>query len=345
MKTLLASYIEAYGELPASVILFDRTGAMKYCNVHAEKFLHTRICDFNSSLWASHFRTCMENGAHEFQFEEWHRVVKMKVLSKRKDGDQWIVAVLGENGMAADANLEDIHSTRLRELSEMAAGIAHEVNNPLTVIYSRAQILLSALNTGQKVESKDLQEGLKKIIAQAGRVTKIIKGIRSFSRDATEDPMQPTTLKTVLQETLSLANPTIRDFGITIETEGLENDPSVMGRTSELMQVFLILINNAIDAVKDRPFPQVRIVIEVDDRVRVRISDNGDGVSPELEAKIFMPFFTTKPAGSGTGIGLTIASKLIANHGGKIFLNRSFGPSCFEIELPRMGEEVTEVAA
>lgn len=234
---------------------------------------------------------------------------------------------------------KQIAATKMATLGEMAGGIAHEINNPLAVISGKAALLkkniASARQDAKPLDLDKAFESLEKIESFASRIAKIVKGLRSFSRDSSQDPMSEVSIQTVIEDSLSLCTERFKSHNVALNVTVPEAPIWVKGRSSQLSQVILNLLSNAYDACQGTPFPAVNVSVGTDSQgVWVRVQDNGPGVPIELEEKIMQPFFTTKELGKGTGLGLSISVGIVKDHQGQLVINRTFGASCFEFRLP-----------
>lgn len=229
-----------------------------------------------------------------------------------------------------------INQSKFSALGEMAAGIAHEINNPLAVISGKAGQLKRTL-LQDTADLKIVASGLDNIENTAFRISRIIKGLKDFSRNADNSPMQSFGLKTIIHETLDLCRERFNHHGVKL-TIGDIPDVQLMGRSFQISQVMLNVLNNAFDAVLDSNEKWIQMVIRVENEVvLIRIQDSGPGIIPEIRAKIMMPFFTTKEVGKGTGIGLSISKGIIEDHHGKFYLDHTDIRTSFIIELPTHG--------
>lgn len=228
-----------------------------------------------------------------------------------------------------------LNSTKMAALGEMSAGIAHEINNPLTVIQSRAfqiqQLSELKLLTHEKV--LQISESISKT---ADKIARIIKSLRSFSRDASADPLDLLSARMIVEETLEFCNTRFNANSISINIENLPADLEVECRIVQLEQVLLNLFNNSFDATKDLQERWLKIEGQgFSDRIELYITDSGKGIAPEIVDKIMLPFFTTKEVNKGTGLGLSISQGIIQAHGGDLFYDSNSPNTRFIIRLPR----------
>lgn len=233
------------------------------------------------------------------------------------------------------ARAQQINIARLTELAELAGGISHEISNPLTIVMAKVSFLQNKLaNLDVGVDKEKIHEALAKIIHHSNRITKIIKGLKNFSRSDDRELFVKADLKELLDEAFLLTIENIKMKGILLDTSGFNGQVMVSCHPVQLVQVFVNLLKNACDALEEVRQPIIRIYSEVDDKtVKLFFEDNGPGVPAEIREKIFNPFFTTKPTGKGTGLGLSLSHHIIRQHDGKLTLDSERGPSCFCIQL------------
>jgi C4-dicarboxylate-specific signal transduction histidine kinase len=228
-----------------------------------------------------------------------------------------------------------INSSKMSALGEMAGGIAHEINNPLGTITTRARHIKMLL----KKEPIDREKAVEfaSIIEDTGyRIAQIVQGMRTFSRNADKDPFNVAEVNVLVQETLSLCSEKFKNHGIDLIFEVGGPSLEVSCRQSQISQVLLNLLNNAHDAILGLEKKWIRIVVEdLGERVAIGIVDSGKGVPDAVREKIFNPFFTTKDIGKGTGLGLSISKGIVDDHGGKIFVEASCPNTKFVVELPK----------
>ncbi len=258
------------------------------------------------------------------------RIVKrMEQMDAEKDG-------LGQ---------QFIRASRLAELGEMAAGFAHEINNPLQIIQNEQSLIdltLSELKEkGQIKESKpilELEECVRQIKLQVNRCAEITQAILKFGRKA-EPVLMEIDLKSFIPEVTAMIQQKAKIHGIFLETNISENTPLINGDPVQLQQVFLNLYNNAMDSIIERHGAQggeliVKSEAGENNNVLITVTDNGCGISPDNLKRIFTPFFTTKPVGKGTGLGLSVCYGIIDRMGGTMSVSSKQGVGAsFIIEL------------
>ena len=222
-----------------------------------------------------------------------------------------------------------IHSTKLAAIGELAANIAHEINNPLTSVLGFASYLAEQVAPGQP-----MREELDLIQEEAGRARDIVRDLLHFSRQREFIP-QITDLNTVLEQTLSMVRRQGALDAISLREEYAPGLAPVEIDVPRIKQVFLNLINNAVYVMKDRGGSLTIRSQASGAMVQVEVTDTGTGIAPEHLDRIFEPFFTTKPEVSGTGLGLSVSLGIVQSHGGTIEVKSQLGKgSTFTVKLP-----------
>jgi two-component system NtrC family sensor kinase len=229
-----------------------------------------------------------------------------------------------------------VRASRLAELGEMAAGFAHEINNPLQIMTSEQAlvdtIFTDMIRKGELKESQDLvdlKDSMDQIKLQIGRCAKITQTILKFGRKS-EPVSQDIDLVAFIPEVTSMIVKKASVNGITVKEEISEQTPVVRGDPSMLQQVLLNLYNNAMDAIMERHGTEggemvIASSADEEGKVKISVTDNGIGISPENLKKIFSPFFTTKPVGKGTGLGLSVCYGIVDSMGGVMEVNSQRG--------------------
>jgi two-component system sensor kinase FixL len=235
------------------------------------------------------------------------------------------------------------HVTRLSTLGEMAAGIAHEVNQPLTAISSYAQALLRRLRRDPECPRERL-DTVERIVEQALRAGEVLGRLRSFARKG-ETTRARCDVGRLVTDVLRLAEVDQRHHGASIDVEIADDLPPVRADEIQIQQVVLNLVRNGLEAMGDGAGGPKRLTVQAlrsaADRVQVRVTDRGSGLSPEARDQLFHPFFTTKP--DHLGIGLSISHSIVTAHGGALtFEPNPGGGSVFAFTLPTAAEESQE---
>jgi two-component system NtrC family sensor kinase len=231
-----------------------------------------------------------------------------------------------------------LHSEKLAAVGQLISGVAHELNNPLTAILGYSQLLTSSGQVGPLAIGYT-----EKIYKQAQRTHRIVQNLLSFARQHKPERM-PVRVNTILEDTLALRDYDLRMGKIRVHLDLLQDLPEISADAHQLQQVFLNLINNALDAILEHG-EDGDLWVRTDSEehvVFIEFTDSGPGVKDA--SRVFDPFYTTKPVGKGTGLGLSICYGIITEHGGTIQVkNQPTGGATFRVELPsRKGSRAKE---
>lgn len=229
-----------------------------------------------------------------------------------------------------------LEATRLAALGEMAGGIAHEINNPLSVILASAERQLNRIKRNQ-LDLEQVETSFRLIESTSTRIAKIVQGLRTFSSAGGREPFEVVTVESILSMTLTFCLEKFKHHNIDFRVSEYPSDLTLECCPTQISQVLLNLLNNAFDAVSESQ--EKWIFIDVHDRheyVEIAVSDSGPGIGQEIQEKIFRPFFTTKEIGKGTGLGLSITKGIIEKHNGKIFLKKNASYTSFIVHLPKL---------
>ena len=234
---------------------------------------------------------------------------------------------------------EAIRTSQLASIGELAAGVAHEINNPITGIISFAELLLDKAK-------EDGREAYiyKQIIKEGDRIANITKSLLSFARRQKQEKI-PVKIKKIISSSLALIRTRLAKDDIKINTSIPEELPDIVADPYELQQVFMNILSNCHYGL-NKKFPSVNdgkiieisaeeVIKEKDGFIRIKFYDYGCGIENELIRRVFNPFFTTKPSGEGTGLGLSISYGIISDHGGNILIDSQEGKFTeVTLELP-----------
>jgi len=225
---------------------------------------------------------------------------------------------------------EAMRAGHLASIGELAAGVAHEINNPINGIINLAQIILNE----DKNKGRPNNDIALRMINEGNRIAEIVSSLLAFAKDDKRDKM-PLNLKDVLAETFALTETQIVKSGIIIDVELPSDLPNIFGHMQQIQQVFLNLINNARFALNRKSFTKgslktirIRGSVEIIKKLtylKIIFEDNGPGISEKLIDRVMDPFFTTKTEGQGTGLGLSISHGIISDHKGKMKIESKEG--------------------
>jgi two-component system NtrC family sensor kinase len=268
--------------------------------------------------------------------------LKQRVLNKE-------LHRLLEDSHASFENLKRLQrqvvtSEKLAAVGQLVAGAAHEINNPLTAILGYAELL-----SGESALGPEPRSFVEKIAAQARRTKRLVANLLSFAKQSPA-VRAPVNLNTLVEHATQMCEGDVKNKSIQITRSLYADLPLVVGDSNHLLQVFLHILNNAVDALKEVGGGLLHVTTRCENEFAVvEISDTGPGIKePE---RIFEPFYTTKPVGQGSGLGLSACYGIVQDHGGTITcFNRPGGGASFVITLPgepaRAGQETTiEVVA
>lgn len=266
-----------------------------------------------------------------------HWLVSKVPMRDASSGEITHVITVGED---VTVRVEAIHAVgraeKLAAVGRLAAGVVHEINNPLATISACAEALESRAEEGefgQSEEVEDLKEYLGLIRSEAFRCKSITMSLLDFSRARSADRTEIDLTETVKSSARLLAHQK-RGERVEIKLEMSENLPPVNANAGQIQQAVIALATNAIDAMPDGGTLTFR-VFQQNNRVVIEVQDTGFGIAPEDMSKIFEPFFTTKEVGRGTGLGLSVCYGIISEHGGRVSVRSNFGQgTTFSIFLP-----------
>ena len=243
-------------------------------------------------------------------------ITQMKLLEERLDAER----------------AKTLQNAKLASLGEMAAGVAHEINNPLSII-SAALFMLKKDAHGKAISEEQALERAVLIERSVERIKKIVTGLRKFSRVTSPNDFARVPVSALLKDTIEMTYPKTHMNDVSLEIS-CETEKNVKGNEIELQQVLVNLIHNAVDAIKAGLDRWIKIkAFDEGDEIVIQVINSGEKMSPEVIEKLFHPFFTTKPVGEGTGLGLSISKGILESHDGTLSLNEKSPNTCFEIRL------------
>lgn len=233
-----------------------------------------------------------------------------------------------------EAQASLVQKEKMSALGEMAAGIAHEINTPLTIILLKSTILSKKMKA-KMPEDHVTHDDFDKISAMSTRISKIVNGLKSFSRDGQHDPFESAELKKIIDESVEFCIQKFKDHKIDFQI-GPIPDLMIECRPTQISQVLLNMLNNAHDAIENLPQPWIRLDIQQNESadLEIWITDSGPGIPLEIRQKLMTMFFTTKASGKGTGMGLSISQRIVDSHQGTIAIDGECKNTRFVIRLP-----------
>ncbi len=296
--------------------------------------------EFWAKAWATITAGNVWTGEVENRKKSGELVYTQLLISPIIDGEGKVVGFLGSHrDITKQRQLEQqlMHSQKMESIGTLAAGIAHEVGNPLTSISSVVQVLL------RTTSDEFFRDKLTLVQSQVHRITKIIRDLVDFSRPSNYQLQQTDIVKSVT-EAVEIVTMGKKAKEVTFITSVRKQIPTLSLVPDQISQVFINILLNAVDAMDGRK-GVVETVIDRDDaHVRVKITDNGSGISADNLPKIFTPFFTTKRVGEGTGLGLWVSYGIIESFRGDITVESKRGQgTSFCVTLPLHAKEYQNV--
>jgi signal transduction histidine kinase len=277
---------------------------------------------------------------------------ELKLLTKIADDLAYGIAALRGRAERTRMNAQLMQSDRLASVGVLAAGVAHEINNPLAYLIASLDFLDAEMRRSGKALPPSRLEELEQALADAregaGRVKQVVRDLKTFSRGGDDVRRSRIDLRTVIESSINIAYSEIKYRARLVKDYGAT--PPVLANEGRLGQVFLNLLINAAQAIPEGRVDEneIRVVTRTDDagRAVVEVRDSGSGIPPEILDHIFDPFFTTKPIGIGTGLGLSICHNIVHGLGGEISVDAPPGRgTVFRVVLPASAPEADEDAA
>jgi PAS domain S-box-containing protein len=344
------------------VILMDEAGVLREFNPAAERVFGHRRQDvlgrmLGDLIVPERMRAAHAAGLARLVASGQSRMVgrRIEIEALRADGSQFpvelaIVELWLEGRRLFAAYLRDLTDSRQAEaeirrqreqlhqsekvaaLGSLLAGVAHELNNPLSVVVGRALMI------EEDPRYPELAVPLARLRAAAERCSRIVKSFLAMARRSDGAARAPVNLVELVRAALHMLHYSLATAGIAVEFRAEGDPPTVWGEQDRLFQVALNLLVNAQQALADAPAPRrlwVTVAAVGADGARVEVADNGPGIPGDLRQRVFEPFFTTKPRGAGTGIGLSLCRSIVEEHDGSIAADeRTGGGACIAVCLP-----------
>jgi signal transduction histidine kinase len=229
-----------------------------------------------------------------------------------------------------------MYSSKMAALGEMAAGVAHEINNPLTIIRGKTERIKRIIESDQP-NLKDIEPEIEKIKTTVSRIAKIINSLSTFSRSGEIDPFQLVKLQSIFADTIDLSSDKLKMNNVAFNISTIP-DISIECKPSQIVQVLVNLLNNSCDAIIKSEVRWINVDVSIKESrfLEISITDSGLGIDPAIVDKIMLPFFTTKEIGKGTGLGLSISLGIIEAHQGNLYYVKDSSHTKFIIRIPLM---------
>jgi signal transduction histidine kinase len=279
--------------------------------------------------------------SHEFESISNALNQAASVIEKRNNDIKFYTQDLEKLVQARTKELEEqmnknVNTARLAAVGELAADVAHEVNNPLMIIDLYATKLKKY--EIENNQTSEMGKSIDKIQAMIKRIGKIIKGLKTLSRDGNSDPMIEFSVASLMEDVKMFVEMKLKTHDIEFECIMNQSNPIAFGREVQISQVLINLIGNAADAVMDLAGKKwIKIEVqELTDEVVFIVTDCGAGIDKKILDKIMNPFFTTKEVNKGTGLGLSISKSIIEEHGGELSYNPDHSNTQFKFSLKKI---------
>lgn len=287
----------------------------------------------------------LESESFEIEYDDGSRNKTFQVdLDSLKHHDGKLLIVQGSmKDISLLKNLEKenekqkaiaVAASKLASLGEMAGGVAHEINNPMAIIIGLLYKLKHRYESNM-LDQTEFYSIFEKAQKSLKRITHIVAGLRSFSRDGSNDQMEMKSVRSILEDTLSFCEAKIKQNGIDFDYSNVDDHLEILCRPTEISQVFLNLINNATDAIIELEEKWIRFEVGKGETfIKITVTDSGPGIEPSIIDKIINPFFTTKAFGKGTGLGLSISHGIAKRHRGNLYVNPDCEHTQFVLQIP-----------
>ena len=350
-------YHAIFDSIPSAVFVLDReTLEIRNCNESAVDIYGWSRDEMRGRSFLEFFRPD-EAGGWEEPLKTWTEIelcthvtrsgdpifAFLHISPARDEERETLIVICTDVTRKVEAEQQLIQASKMTTLGEMSTGVAHELNQPLTILKAIANLLSSKVTNKRPLEPEIMEEMAEGISTHVDRASKIIEHMREFGRKADMRTM-PVQVNQVLRRGFEFFSQQLAVHNIEVVCDLDETLPMIMADSNRLEQVVINLLLNARDAIEERwqnkgTGADKRIHIRsfsADDRVCFRVCDTGKGIPTAIRDRLFEPFFTTKSVGKGTGLGLSISYGIVTDYRGEISA-RSWEPggACFEISFPK----------
>jgi PAS domain S-box-containing protein len=350
----------------AIVARTDRRGVITFVN---DKFVAISGYEREELIGKTHSLIKSNYHPPEFFQNMWKTigsgsVWRGEVCNRNKSGelywvDSTIVPLLNEQGVVneyiavrfditdkkslAELNEETraraMYAEKMASMGELAAGIAHELGNPLAAVKSLLEVIESQFSSGNMGPKDMFVRKLREANHRIDGMSKTIRAMLSYARDGSSDEVNNIDINLMLAQVIDQCGIRLNREGVDTQLVQGDTPVNVRCRETELIQVFTNLILNAVDAIceLDEKWIKIKAGLVKDNSshiCRISVTDSGLGIKPEIVSKMFNPFFTTKEMGKGTGLGLSISKKMIEANNGTLTVDPNSVHTCFVVELP-----------
>jgi histidine kinase len=321
-----------------------------------EELLHRSFMEIFPAEEKGHYAPRLKTAAELNQVKHIHKdgrilFVNIRVSPSEYLGRNVLLVTTSDITKRLETEQQLIQASKMATLGEMATGVAHELNQPLSVIKTASSFLVKKVAHQEPIEPATLNTMLTKVDSNVDRAARIIHHMRQFARKS-ELELKPIQLNDILQSAFEIFSQQLKVRGIQVAWHIQEDLPRVKADASRLEQVFINLLLNARDAIEEKR--ERGLGTGDEDRITIRsalekrsviceISDTGCGIPAHLAHKVFEPFFTTKQVGKGTGLGLSISYGIVKECQGNIkILPAAGGGACFRVEFAALKQTANE---
>lgn len=357
LRQSMQKFQTLFDSSPLPYLFFDHTGIID-CNLATVRLLEGKskadILLKHPILFSPEFQSdgrgsleksiemeklARETGFHRFEWSNKTLLgkifpVEVSLAPICLDGKDVLLVILRDLTQIKEKEQKLIESSKMSSLGEMAGGIAHEINNPLAIISGKANVLKGQVKAGN-MDPAVFELELGKISSTVIRIAKIIKGLRSFSRNAEADSMELVPVSRIIEDTLELCRERFRNHSIELRVNSIDESIQLKCRPAQMCQVLLNLLGNSYDAIEQLSEKWIAIDVSTNQYFTIiSVTDCGQGIPKDIVNKMMSPFFTTKEVGKGTGLGLSISKGIIEEHGGSFEYDHASKNTRFVIKLP-----------
>lgn len=289
------------------------------------------------NIYTFNYRYCWPNG--EVHYIEMHISIEkelqdgahLKVYGVSKDVTQDVL----KQKLIEDQKNRLLSASRLAILGEISGGIAHEINNPLTVIQARSFQLQQMCETGN-LDATKIKNAAESISKTGDKIAKIIKSLRAFAHSQEDQPVDKINVHELIQETLDFCKIRFFNHGIDVRIGDIPEQLEFECRLAQIEEALLSLFNNAHDAIVNSEDKWILIeALDKNTDIEIHVTDSGHGIPEDIVDKMMLPFFSTKEIGKGMGLGLCISAEIISNHHGVLTYDRTSPHTKFIVRIPK----------
>jgi signal transduction histidine kinase len=249
-----------------------------------------------------------------------------------------------EEQMAVEQLLRE---KRIEALTQMAAGLAHEISNPLAIIHGLASDLVQGASAPTPVDPTKVRVASEGILKTANRASNILRGLRGFAREAAQDPMEPASVYEIVDQCVELQRPRLERHDVDLSVRIEAGIPDLLCREVQIGQILTNLLDNAFDAITQAEIPSgvsgrwiALSVTSAPTEICIDVTDSGPGIEDHFKAHLMEPFFTTKELGLGMGVGLSLSRAIAQDHHGTLTLLKDTERTTFRLTLPLASKAV-----